>query len=101
MMIPYKTNVDPLQPVRLAIRSEGEWVVAYLVSDLTQFQTQIATIKRSVLEADEPLFNEWKAFLTNHLTRWLAGAGMPVDRVEENVPDDNRNSQQGAGADAS
>jgi hypothetical protein len=96
-MIPYK-EPDRHEPVRIAIRNEGEWVAAYLVCDVHKMQMQIATIRTSTLTSDEPLFAEWKQMLTGHMVRWLKGAGLNVDSVNEKEVKDGSQTQSGPGA---
>ena len=51
-------------PCRLAIRSEGEYINCYFAEDDTMDDALLlGSIKRSIVETDERLFDEWREFM--------------------------------------
>ena len=81
MSVEYEKNPDPLQPCRLAFRTEVDVVNCYLVLDTMQLQKRIGMIDRRSLDEDPPLFDEWKALMTGHLLRWIKAQGLNVDKI--------------------
>jgi len=88
MSVEYLDNPDPLQPVRMAFRTEGDAVNCYIVVDQLKLQKVVARMDRRSLDEDPPLFDEWKALMTGHLLRWIKAQGLSVDKVmERNAPE--------------
>ncbi len=88
MSVEYMENPDPLQPVRMAFRTEGEVVNCYIVVDQLRLQKIVAMIDKRSLDEDMELFDEWKALMTGHLLRWIKAQGLSVDKVmERNAPE--------------
>lgn len=86
-MIPYK-NPDPARPMRIAIRTEGQMVNAYIVADIVKMQKLVSSFDKAALDNDELLFNQWKQLLTDHLLRWMTALDLNVSAatIEEHVP---------------
>lgn len=87
MSIEFKEDPNLDEPIRLALRTEGEWVVAHLVCDALKMQRPIATISVHSLNNDAGLFEQWKSLLTGHLVYFMETMDLTVDRVVEKEAD--------------
>ena len=74
---------EVVAPLRLAIRTEDEWVVAYLAPrDTMDGAKKVAVIHRRVLEESPGAFEQWKTLLGEWMRTVSAeAAGLPLEAV--------------------
>jgi hypothetical protein len=77
--------------MRVAIRDEGEWIVAYVAHvDSLDDAFELSRIRLNFVEEDGgsegDLFQDWKEALKAYLSRALERLGVKVDGMEERQP---------------
>lgn len=84
---------QPLGPVRLAIRAEGEWLNAYIAqTDTMEGAFLIGSIARSICDVRTDIFTEWKDVMTKVFEHGLSSVTgfRDIPMVERRAPEHER-----------
>lgn len=79
-------------PFRLAIRTEGKMVNAYLAASESMDGAElIGSLRITIARGDQGVFERWKALMQNALAHIIEiETGLAPDFVEEPVPEHER-----------
>ena len=81
---------DMKPPFRIAIRTEGPWVVAYLASlDTMKEALELGRMLKVVFDGGRTLFDEWNSLLKRAVSDTVKEVtGFTIEKFVETIPDE-------------
>ncbi len=81
--------------VRLAIRTEGEWLKAYVaMADTMDDAMLVGSLLKAIAESDDALWLRWKALMSNVMAGAVAKAfGVEPEMTERSAPEHERSGR--------